>query len=130
MTCAVIRKRLIAEPVRPREVGAHLAACAECSSFAERLDLARSVLADHGVVVEPDAGFAARVASRIGRPSDVLGWAAMRMLPAAMALVIALGAVANLSPPGDVSSASAEPSDVSDADDVLLWIADGAEDEP
>lgn len=73
----------------------HLAACAECRAFAERLDAVRGALRDHHAGLRPDAQFSARVlesirAERAADPATdpwaPLGWAALRLLPAAAVL--------------------------------------------
>jgi hypothetical protein len=95
---------------------AHLDACPECAAFARRLMLAREVLrqpAASAEAMEPDASFALRVVQHLPRPADLLGWAALRALPAALALVLALLWIGVSQPPSpefkDVLSESANP---------------------
>jgi hypothetical protein len=92
------------EDPKPSEVAAHLAACPGCTGFARRLALARGALREGGCEVLPDGGFAARLAARLPRRhpgGELLGWAALRALPAALllALVLAGLAAAEISPP-------------------------------
>ncbi len=93
--CRRVRARLsTAGPLVPSQVATHLDGCAACAAFARRLDLARQILAEPAsppwAAAVPDANFAARVAMRIERPSELLGWAAFRALPAALGLAVAL----------------------------------------
>ena len=78
--------------------------------------------------VEPDPAFAGRVAARVrGRTAATLGWAALRFMPAAFALLAVLawlslqngGAVLtdNVMSGGDVIAAAEEVDD-----DLLSWI--------
>jgi hypothetical protein len=119
-SCREIRDRLTSAGTgdRPQEVEAHLASCAGCARFASRLDAVREVLAGHRANVEPDASFAARVAARLRNdPADVLGWAAVRLLPATLVLLAALAWVA--------FQTTATPSDLlseSPTDDLLTWV--------
>ena len=70
----------------------HLASCPDCAAFARRLELARQALAGPrpSPAIEPDPYFPARVLARIARPSELIGWAAFRALPAALGLALAL----------------------------------------
>jgi hypothetical protein len=70
----------------------HLASCPDCAAFARRLELARQALAGPrpAPAIEPDPYFPARVLARIARPSELIGWAAFRALPAALGLALAL----------------------------------------
>ena len=68
----------------------HLESCQTCAVLADRLELARQALGRPLSNMQPDPGFSARVVSRIGRPEDLLGWAAFRALPAALGLALAL----------------------------------------
>ena len=58
----------------------------------ERLEAVRAHLREHHAGIEPDAGFAARVASRLRRRSagEAFAWAALRLLPASLAVLAAL----------------------------------------
>lgn len=105
---------------RRHEVDEHLASCAACAVFAKRLAQARQTLARSrppGVeasFAKPDAGFPARVLARIERPADVLGWAAFRALPAALALALAL-ALLGLSAPAAAPSTPSTAAEVAAA---------------
>jgi hypothetical protein len=92
--CSRVRRQLWWSP-EPAAAAArgHLESCAACAAFARRLELARQQLGRPLLpdgALEPDPGFPVRLMARIGRPSDVLGWAAFRALPAALGLALAL----------------------------------------
>jgi hypothetical protein len=119
-SCREIRDRLTSAESgdRPRDVDAHLESCAGCARFASRLDSVRHALAGHHANVEPDAGFAGRVAAHLrSDPADALGWAAVRLLPATLVLLAALAWIA--------FQTTATPSDLlseSPTDDLLTWV--------
>lgn len=101
MSCRRVR-RILARPAEPgpterTEVSDHLAACSECRRLAAELERVRGSLEGHHAGVRPDAGFAAGVLERVAREDahraglvDDLGWAALRLLPAAVLLAGAL----------------------------------------
>jgi len=98
------------------EATAHLDACPECAAFARRLELARETLrrpAASADAMEPGASFALRVVERLPKPAELLGWAALRALPAAVVLVLALLWIGVSQPPSpeykDLLSESASP---------------------
>ena len=68
----------------------HLAACSDCSRYSERLAELYRALGEHRASVSPATGFAARVRSRLPQQDDALGWAALRLLPATVGLVLLL----------------------------------------
>jgi hypothetical protein len=92
--CNEIRDRLIAaEPgAVTDDLLRHLDRCPDCRRFAERARAARDYLRAHHAGVQPDPAFATRVAARL--PEDaagVLGWAALRVIPATLVLILVLG---------------------------------------
>jgi len=92
MDCRTVRDRLMRSE-GDGEAAAHLEACPECAAFVRRLALAREVLRQPAAspdAMEPDASFSLRVVQWLPRPAEVLGWAALRALPAAVVLVLAL----------------------------------------
>ena len=104
MRCAELRDALLAAPVatlarladpasRPTatEAGlaAHLAACAECAAFARRAAALRGALAARHAGVTPGPEFAAKVVANLPDTAEMLGWASLRLLPAAVALAVA-----------------------------------------
>jgi hypothetical protein len=116
--CRTVRDRLTRSERGGETAAAHRAhvkTCAECAAFARRLALAREVLRQPAApAMEPDASFALRVVERLPRPAELLGWAALRALPAAVALVLALLWIGISQPPSaqefrEVLSESASP---------------------
>jgi hypothetical protein len=104
----------------------HLESCAACSRFARRLQAARRFFREHHGNVEPDAAFAARVAARLnGGPAEMLGWAASRLLPATLALVLVLVWFAFRAEP--VQQTAYE--ELAPTDDLLSWVLDRSEEE-
>jgi hypothetical protein len=83
-----------------------------------RMREARLYFERHHANAAPDAGFVARVASRLTNdPAVALGWAAMRLLPASLLLVAILGYV-SLRMIGASQTAPAAGND----DDVIAWV--------
>jgi hypothetical protein len=147
--CGRVRAELVAAGPRPapadaapsarRELAAHLATCPDCAAFSRRLDLAREALArplSPPWAALPDGSFAARVAARIERPAELLGWAAFRALPAALGLAMAL-AILGMSwsspAPPPTAVASAPPQlllDEPSADQLVAFASAPAEATP
>ena len=95
MRCQRARDLLIESPdaADGDAVGEHLRACPECARFAARRTLAREHFSAHHADLEPHPAFAVRVVAALPkRRVDLLGWAALRVLPAACALVLVLAA--------------------------------------
>jgi predicted anti-sigma-YlaC factor YlaD len=137
MTCGDVRDRLEAggDAIATAPVREHLEGCESCAALARRWQAARGWL-EARAEVEPDAAFAGRVAARVrGRTAATLGWAALRFMPAAFALLAVLawlslpnGGAAltdNVMSGGDVIAAAEEVDD-----DLLSWILDAGEVEP
>lgn len=92
-SCAKTRDRLLAAPdatALPTEVADHLADCRDCASFAARRAALREALRREQSVHQPGADFAVRVVANLPTTTEVLGWAALRLLPAALALLVGL----------------------------------------
>jgi hypothetical protein len=128
MRCEQVRDRLMERrsPEAP-ELTAHLSGCAPCGRFAARLEVARRGLAApaSGQAIRPDGGFSARVLGRLPerKPEDLLGWAALRLLPAAAASALVLT--------GWCLFATPAPEDVwstaqagADEGDLVAWVLD------
>jgi hypothetical protein len=119
MNCREVRDRLSASPVEPSDaVADHLRGCAACAAFAGRVELARTILREHHGGFEPDAHFANRVAARLGEaPNGKLGWAAVRLLPATLALLLVLAWMSWRAEPVPSYASSSSPTE-----DLLTWV--------
>ena len=93
MRCGEVRQRLMedARGATPADVERHLDTCAVCAAFARRLEATRAGLRAHRTDHLPDPAFAARVTAALPGTTEVLGWAALRLLPAAIALALLCG---------------------------------------
>ncbi len=103
----------------------HLADCSACRAFARRYDEARGGLREHLLEVEPGAEFAARVVARLPHRPSLLGWAALRLLPATLALALVLSGWCLLSAPAPGDLLADSPTD-----DPLSWVIDSGEAAP
>jgi len=91
--------------------------------LAARLEQARIYFRRHHAGVDPDAGFAGRVVARLERPAtDLLGWAAWKLLPATLALALVLAWFALRVTPGTGSVASVSP-----VEDPVGWVLNESE---
>lgn len=125
MNCEEVQKVLMGEKMPPSEiVHEHLERCDVCARFAERLAMAAEILESHHANVGPDAAFAARVVARLPQPSPILGWAALKLLPAAAALLLVLSAWVwfGTGTPGELVASSP-------TDDLLSWVLENGGEE-
>ena len=125
VSCHQVRDRLAAgrtaEPGTP--LAGHLASCAACARFAERIGVARRILAEQHGAFEPDEQFANRVTARLRiEPTADLGWAALRVLPATLALLLVLAWLSWQVTPATEARAVSSPTD-----DLLSWILEPGE---
>lgn len=101
----------------------HLTHCAPCQRYATRLAEARRALRDRRSDFVPDPAFAARVLARLpsreAATSELLGWAALRLLPATLALLLSLGLWSLASSPSPTALLAEETSQ-----DLLSWVLD------
>jgi hypothetical protein len=88
-----------------------------------RLERARQYFREHHAGVEPDAGFAGRVAARLdGQVTEILGWAAWKLLPATLAIALVLAFfVLRVTPGTDLTTS------VSPTEDPVAWILNDTE---
>jgi hypothetical protein len=101
------------------ELAGHVNECPGCARYTARLQAAQDLFRQHHGEVEPDAGFAARVAARLPRQSTVvLGWAALRLLPLSVALVLLLFLLSLWVPESTPTQTAAQ----APTDDVLTWV--------
>ena len=118
MNCDDLRNRVVAEGAeRSPEIEAHLTDCPECGAFASRVALAHESLRAHHAEHLPDPYFAQRVSALVQGGSEGLGWAALKLLPATLALVLAMTAWCWLATPGPSELVESSPSE-----DVLGWV--------
>ncbi|HTQ78370.1 MAG TPA: hypothetical protein VMM92_00125 [Thermoanaerobaculia bacterium] len=88
MSCQALRDRLLrGETGEP--IDRHLATCPECAGFAARWQAARGLFGER-VEVPPPPFFAQRVIARLPGSTEVIGRLALRVLPAALALALAI----------------------------------------
>lgn len=90
MRCAEARRQLFDPLGRARspQLADHLDRCVACAALAERLRHTQQQIRAYRSEHTPDPGFAARVIARLPDATAVLGWAALRLLPAALALAL------------------------------------------
>jgi len=129
MTCRQFRDHLTAE--RPDSqsgaLQAHVESCAACRRYAARLEAARNLLRSHRTEVEPDPAFAARVSEQLREaPAEILGWAALRLLPATLVLVLVLAWCVFSAAP-EATYANEDPSPT---EDLFTWVLEPSGDAP
>ncbi len=122
MKCREVRDQLIRGGGPPAGVTEHLAGCPACERFASRLRTAQEVLREHHAGAEPDPAFAARVKARLPGSQELLGRAALRLLPVTLALALVLAGWCLVATPGP-RSLLAESS----GDDLLTWVLEPGE---
>ncbi len=122
MNCRELRNAWQVDQVpQPEKLLTHLTGCDACAEYTRRLEVARQLFAAHQCTLEPDAGFVSRVVTRVPQdPIDVMGWAAARLLPATLLLVLILAWFALNTAPviTDVAEVQAP------TDDLLGWVTD------
>ena len=120
MSCDDIRIRLTSGNTEALEVSEHVARCDACERYAARIGIARQLFREHHGNVEPDEHFAGRVAARLHvQPAPMLGWAAVRILPATFALLMILAWLSWQATSHPASSFLASPTE-----DPLGWVLD------
>jgi hypothetical protein len=82
------------------ELAGHLGSCHDCATFANRLAAFRAALPAHRGDHAPGPDFAARVVGQLPGTAEALGWASLRLLPAAVALAFACSWVGFTRGPG------------------------------
>ena len=105
---------------------AHLAGCSGCRDYAARVRTAQRMFREHHGDVLPDAGFAARVVSRLPDPaSEMLGWAALRLIPATLVLALVLAWFAL-----DTTATTIVEETTAPTDDLVSWIVEQSGEQP
>ena len=116
MNCSETRDQLLRSAADDR-ASTHLRSCPDCSEFARRLGLAQETLREHHGRHQPDAFFAQRVTAALPEAPNLLGWAAVRLLPATLAAALVLSAWCWIATPGPSSLGEEAPTD-----DLLAWV--------
>lgn len=126
MRCAEARS-LMFDPANEPSPGlsSHLAECARCAALGARLASARAGLREHRGDHLPDPAFSARVVAALPDTTQLLGWAALRLIPAGLALALLLCWYGASHGPG-LSDLLLHPDDP----DLLTYIALGPGEEP
>ena len=108
---------------RTADLAAHLAGCDDCRRLREALDETGSMLRSRHAGVLPDAAFATRVRARLRRePAQVLGTAALRLLPLTVLILMVLSWMAFTATP-QVEQAGVD----APTEDVLVWVLEDPE---
>jgi len=118
MNCRRARRMLTAADVGAAALRRHLASCAECARYEKRLEAVFETLGSHHLAVTAPASFSARVRARLRGDEDALGWAALRLLPATLGLLLLLSWLNYRSVDPD-AAASTDPTTA-----VLSWVLD------
>ncbi len=118
MNCRQARKLLTHSMGANAQARRHAASCGACSRFATRLkEIDRALVAPRSEI-SPPPGFARRVRSRLAPTEDLIGWAALRLLPATLAVVLLLSWL-NLRGESVQNAAAENPTDA-----VVSWMLD------
>jgi len=117
MNCRDARRRLDDPAGVPGpEVRAHLEECELCAELAARLEDVRGALRSRHAGVSPDPHFATRVAAGVSEATtDLVGWAALRLLPGALMLVLVLSWLV-------LSADSSAVAGTAPSEDLLNWV--------
>jgi hypothetical protein len=111
MDCQTLRNQLLAGDAESVARAEHLSSCVACAEFARRLEgVRRHLRAPSSPDLAPPPGFAARVVAGLPRGPEILGWAALRALPAALLLAFVLAWMSWVEPPSMDVLLSSEPS--------------------
>ena len=123
MNCYSVQRDLMAGRVRDRGMlEEHLNECSACARFARRFEHLEQVLKDHHTGVTPDPAFAVRVVAALPERSPVIGWAALRLLPATTALLLVLSTWVWFSTGKPAEMTAAAPTD-----DLVSWVLENGE---
>jgi hypothetical protein len=118
--CRRTRRRLTESPDASIE---HVAGCPACAGFAARARAARRWFRDHHAGVEPGSGFGPSVTARLPRGAEAsLAWAALRLLPVTLALLLALAWLS--------FETNGDSIDPIPTENVLAWVIDRAGEGP
>jgi hypothetical protein len=122
MECRELKSRLMAgEMSTSTDLALHLAGCRECARFERRWELVRLGVGRPAEEHIGDGSFTARVVASLPRTPEVLGWVALRALPAALLLALVLAGLGAAEVPPPVSLLFDEPS----PSQLLAWSVQG-----
>lgn len=93
MNCKTIRRELSQSSPLSSEAARHLGRCTDCSRLAQSYEQVRSALRERHAGALPDGHFAPRVGAHLRQQprAELLGWAAVRLLPVTLGLALLLG---------------------------------------
>jgi len=131
MSCAKLRDHITRAEREslPAALQRHLEGCAACRRYAGRVEAARGLLREHRTEVEPDPGFAARVSAQLREaPAEILGWAALRLLPATLVLALVLAWFVFSATPGATYANNNE--DPAPTEDLFTWVLEPSGEAP
>ena len=125
MNCRTARRAMDRpEEFRGPDLERHLDECDGCRKLKDALDAAGSMLKDRHAGVVPDAAFATRIRARLHRdPAQVLGTAALRLLPVTAIILVLLTWMAFTATPVSDAVVTEAPTE-----DVLAWLLEAPED--
>jgi hypothetical protein len=96
----------------------HLRECESCAELLRRREVLVEALRASRCQVQPDVDFARRVVARLeSRTADILGWAALKLLPPTVAATLVLSWLA--------ATALAE-SDRRPTENLVTWVYDAS----
>jgi len=119
MSCGAVERELTAckagEPTS-NATRRHLDGCPHCARFDRRLRSVELAMREHRSRTTAPPGFATAVGRLLPQDRDLIGWAALRLLPATIGLLLLLSWL-NLQ---QARTAGSETSDPTEA--VLSWV--------
>ena len=118
MNCRRARTLMTGPDANLGAVRRHVADCDDCARFVQRLEVVERALGDHHLQVAPPIGFASRIRAGLVRHEDPLTWAALRLLPATLGLVLLLSWL-NFHGGGSFEAEVEDPTTA-----VLNWVID------
>ncbi len=119
MNCRKARGLLTAGRASGGLARRHVEECVACGRFAQRLAAVERELGERQADVRPPAGFAARVQAQLPGTDDLVGWAALRLLPAMLGMILLLSWLNLRTPASQTATETDDP-----AEAVLTWVLD------
>jgi hypothetical protein len=123
MDCREFRSRLMDGQSSSASVGAaHRDSCGRCQEFERRWALVRLGVGQPAEHHDGDLAFATRLVARLPKAPEVMGWAALRALPAAVLLALLLAGLGASEVPAPASLLTDDPS----SSQLFAWSAQGS----